>query len=246
MYNLLIAIGAALLVFAPIAAWLGPWASIFPGVVAGGAAYFFLMRRSLKQLEALSMDAQKEFTAKRVDAGIKKLQDGFGLAKWQFLVASQIHAQLGMYLYVLERYDEAKPHLEKSFVRIGQARGMLGALLLKRKEYDAMIKVFEDSLRFNKKDGFLWSTYAYCLDRAGQREKAIEALGRGLTESPSDEKLKANQMALQNNERLKMKAYGQEWWAFRLEAPPMDFVPAGMRGQLYQRKGYRTPPRERR
>jgi len=104
-----------------------------------------------------------------------------------------------------------------------------------------MSKVFEEAVANNKKDGFVWSIYAFCLDKAGQREKALEVLGRGLAESPSDEKMKTNQLALQNKERLRMKAYGQEWWAFHLEPPPIDAVPPGMRGQLTQRNGYRSP-----
>jgi tetratricopeptide (TPR) repeat protein len=118
---------------------------------------------------------------------------------------------------------------------------MLGALYYMNEDYEKMTKAFEDALPYNKKDGMLWSIYAWCLEKSGQREKALDAIGRGLAESPSDEKMKANQLALQNKERMRMKAYGQEWYAFHLEPPPTDIVPAHMRGQLQQaRPGYRT------
>lgn len=243
MYNLLISIGAALIVFA--AFFFGvklPWySSLLPAIVALLGVYLLLARRTMKQVEAVLLDAQKELLAKRIETGIAKMKEAFTFAPWQFLVGSQVHAQLGALYYTLKRFDEAKPHLEKSFVRMGQPRAMLGALHYMNKDYQKMTEVFEEAVSYNKKDGMVWSVYAWCLDRNGQREKALEVLGRGLTESPNDEKMKANQLALQNKERMRMKAYGQEWWAFHLEPPPVDFVPSHMRGQLQQRKGYRTP-----
>lgn len=248
MYNLAIAIGALVATFLLFffgfhLSWIS---SLAPTVAAGVGVYFVLARRTLKAVEDIQTAAQKEFMAKRIDAGLAKLNEAFALAPWQFLVSSQVHGQVGAVLYMMKRFDEARPHLEKSFVRQGQVRAMLGALHYMNKDYDKMIKTFEDAAAYNKKDGFLWSIYAWCLSNAGQRDKAIEAISRGLKESPSDEKMQANQLALQNKERLRMKAYGQEWWAFHLEQPPVDFVPAHMRGQLLQqRPGYRTPRQKR-
>jgi tetratricopeptide (TPR) repeat protein len=247
MYNLLIALGALLVTLgAFLAGGLSIWAALLPAIIAFGVAYFFLARRSLRQFEAIMLEAQKDLTAKRIEPGLAKMKEAFPLAKWQFLIESQVHAQIGMVLYMLQRFDEALPHLEKSFIRLGQARAMLGALQFKRKNYDAMTQVFEEAVRSNKKDGFLWSIYAWCLDKSDQREKALGVLGRALAENPDDEKLKANQLALQNKERLRMKAYGTEWWAFHLEDPPRELgmVTAPGGGQPF-RKGYRQPPKQR-
>jgi tetratricopeptide (TPR) repeat protein len=244
MYNLLISIAATVIAF--LAAYFSlpiKWYSaLIPALIAGPLVYFLLARRSLKQLEAIVMDAQKEFIAKHMETGLAKLNDAFKLAPWQFLVAAQVHSQIGSILYMLQRFDEAKPHLEKSFVRIGQARAMLGALLYREKNYDGMTKVFEEATSYNKKDGLLWSVYAWCLDKSGKPDSARAVLTRGIAESPSDEKMKANLLALANKDRMKMKAYGQEWWAFHLESPPADFIPPSMRGQMTQRKGYRQKP----
>jgi tetratricopeptide (TPR) repeat protein len=250
MYNLILSLASALVSFLVFFGGLRlTWySSLIPGLITGSVVYFLLARRSLKQLEAIVMAAQQEFMSassgrdtKRMESGLAKLNEAFKLAPWQFLVASQVHAQVGSILYMLQRFDEAKPHLEKSFVRIAQARAMLGALHYRNKDYQAMVKVFDEAVAHNKKDGLLYSTYAWCLEKSGQREKALDVLSKGLVESPSDEKMKANQLALQNKERLRMKAYGQEWYAFHLEPPPVDMVPSHMRGQLNQRKGYRTP-----
>ena len=97
----------------------------------------------------------------------------------------------------------------------------------------------------DKKNGLVWSTYAWCLDKLGDRTRALEVLGRAVKQNPADEKLKDNQKALQNNERLRMKPYGQDWWAMRLEPVPMDAIPAGMRPPQGFRKGWRTPPQTR-
>ena len=256
MINLLIAIGAGLVGFAAffLTGALSAFSASLVGTIVFGAAYFLLARRTLKQLEVIMLDAQKDLMGARqgtsiiqarLDAGIARIQEGFALSKWQFLVAGQVHAQLGMILFMLEKYDEAKPHLEKAFGRIAQAKAMLGALHFKAKNVDEMVKAFETAVIAEKKNSLVWSTYAWCLRESGQREKALEVLGRGVAAIPNDQRLKDNQLAAQNNEKLKMKPYGQEWWAFRLEPPPMDFIPAGMRPQPGFRKGYRQPPKQR-
>ncbi len=257
MFNLLISLGAAVVGFLAFFAThvLSAPSAGLVGLIAGAVAYFFLARRSLKQLEQVMGEAQKELMAARqgqslnkvrIDAGLAKMKEGFRLGRWQFLVNPQVHAQLGMLYFMLERYDEARPYLEKSFVRIGLARAMLAILHYQAKQYDQMTKVFEEAVRADKKNGLLWSTYAWCLEKIGQRDKAVEALARAVKENPADEKLKENQKALQNGERLRMKPYGQEWWSMRLESPPMDFVPAGMRQPTAGfRKGYRQPPKAR-
>jgi len=239
MYNLLIAIAAGIAAFLaflaiPLFTW---WSALLPATVALLGAYYVLARRTLKQLEAILLASQKDLVARRTEACVEKLGEGFKLSRWQFLVAGQVHAQLGMILYMMKRFDDARPHLEKSYGRIGQARAMLGALHYMKKDWAAMEKTFEAAVSLNKKDGFLWGVYAWCLDNAGERDKALKALARAVDASPSDEKLKANRLALQNEKRLKMKAYGNEWWIFHLERPPADIAQA-MSPSL-QKKGYR-------
>jgi len=224
------------------------------GTIGFAAAYFFLARRSMKQLEAILMSAQGDIMGARqgntlnqarIESGLTKIRSGFALGRWQLFVTGQVHAQLGMILFMLERYDEARPHLEKAFIRIAQARLMLAVLCHRNDDAAGMAKAFEQAVAAEKKNSLTWSTYAWCLEKRGQRDQALAVLARGVKESPSDEKLKENQKALQNGERLRMKPYGQEWWALRLEPMPMEFIPAGMRPQQGFRKGYRQPPKER-
>ncbi len=257
MYNLLISLGfafATFVAFYQTKVLVAPWASLV-GVIFASVAYFLLARRSLKSFERLVGEAQKDLGSARqgnalnkarVEAGIAKIKEGFKIGRWQYLINPQVHAQLGMLYFALEREDEARPHLTKSLANVGMARAMLAVLHYREKKYDAMAKTFEEAVRGDKKNILVWSSYAWCLDKVGQRDKGIEVLNRALKQNPADETLKANHQALQNKERMRMKGYGQEWWSLRLEPVPMDFIPAGMRPpQSGFRKGYRQAPKQR-
>src|SRR5436853_6096749 len=97
MINLALALvaaflGFALFYFTHIAHAVG---SILPAVVAGVAAYVLLARRTVKQLEAVMASAQKELAGHRVEKAVAILAAAFPLARWQFLVSSQLHGQNG-------------------------------------------------------------------------------------------------------------------------------------------------------
>src|SRR5437660_2398389 len=201
MINLLLSLAAALVTFCAfffsgLAHALG---SIFPAVVAGIVAYILLARRTVKQLEALMAQVQKELAGRRIEKAIALLEASFPLARWQFLVASQLHGQIGSLLYIQKKFDEAEPHLKKSFVKIWPARAMLAAQHYRRKEFDKMAEVFEAAIKANKNEGLLYAVYAWCEDKRGERRKAIDILQRGLKENPSDEKLKNLLLRTQND-----------------------------------------------
>jgi tetratricopeptide (TPR) repeat protein len=233
MYNLLIslAIGAAVSVALAFGTELGVVAAIFPGLLAATIAYFVLARRSWKQLEAIFQAMQREVQAQKLDKAIQTLQGGFTLAPWQFLVAAQLHSNIGILHYLRQDTDAALPHLEKSFSRNWIARGMLAVTRYRRRDLEGMKKVFEDAVGANKKEGVLWSAYAWILEKEGRHEEAIAVLGRAAHANGSDEKLKASLQALQNGKKLKLgKLYGEQWFQFLLERPPPEFAGAGFRG----------------
>jgi len=230
MYNLLIslAIGVAVALALALGTNLGAVAAIFPGLLAAAVAYFVLARRTFKKVEAIFEVVQREAQAQKLEKAVQTLQGGFALAPWQFLVASQLHAQIGMLLYIRQDVDAALPHLEKSFSRHWIARGMLGAARYRRRDLEGATKVLEDAVKVNKKEGVLWAVYAWVLEKEGRHEEAIRVLGRGAAANPSDEKLKAGLQALQNGKKLKLgKVYQEQWFQFRLEDPPPQFVGGG-------------------
>jgi tetratricopeptide (TPR) repeat protein len=233
MYNLLISIAIGLAVSAALALGteLGLVAAIFPGVLALAIAYFVLARRTWKKLEALFETMQREAQAQKFDKAVQTLQGGFVLAPWQFLVASQLHSNIGILMYLRQDLDGALPHLEKSFSRNWIARGMLAVGRYRKRDLAGMQKVFDEAVKVNKKEGVLWSAFAWVLEKEDRHEEAIKVLGRAVAANPSDEKLKASLQALQNGKKLKLgKLYGEQWFQFMLERPPPEFVGAGFRG----------------
>ena len=174
--------------------------------------------------------AQKEMMARKPDRAVQVLQDAFALARWQFGISSSLHANIGVLLYVQKKFDEAEPHLRKSagtLLRLWQAQAMLAALLFRKKQYDEMEKVFDGAKRGNKSETLLYAVHAWCENQRGEKKKAIEILQKGMSENPSDEKLKTLLGRAQNDKRLKLDGWGEQWWQFWLETPPMMTGPAG-------------------
>jgi tetratricopeptide (TPR) repeat protein len=234
MYNLLISLAIGIAVTAAVR--LGttvPWAgAVLPGIIAALAAYFVLARRTWKQLERLFAETQRELQAQRIDRAVQVMERGFVLAPWQFMVASQLHAQIGVLLYVKRDFDAALPHLEKSFSRHWVARGMLAVSRWRRRDLPSMERTFEAAVKTSKKEGLLWCVYAWLLEKEGRHDDAVKVLGRGAIASPADEKLKIALQTLQNGKKLKLgKLYGEQWFQFHLEAMPPQFANPGlMRG----------------
>ncbi len=233
MYNLLISLAVGVAVAAAIrfGTTFGWAAAVLPGLVAAVATYLLLVRRILKMMERLMEAMQREVQARKVDKAIQTLQGGFSMAPWQFLVAAQLHSNIGVLHYLNEDYQAALPHLEKSFSKHWIARGMLGALRYRRKDLAGAQEVFEDGVKSNRKEGVLWATYAWILEKEGRHDEAIAVLGRGVQANGSDEKLKAALQSLQNGKKLKLgKLYEEQWYQFRLEPPPTQLVGPGFRG----------------
>jgi predicted Zn-dependent protease len=227
MYNLIIslALGLAVALALALGTDFGWAAAVFPGMLAAVVAYFVLARRTFKRVEVLFDAMQKEVQAQRIDKAVQTLQGGFALAPWQFLVASQLHSNIGILLYLKSDLDGALPHLEKSYSKNWVARGMLGALRYRKRDVAGAIATFEEAVKANKKEGVLWSAYAWVLEEAGRHEDAIKALSRAVAANASDEKLKGSLQVLQNGKKLKLgKVYAEQWFQFMLERPPPQYV----------------------
>jgi tetratricopeptide (TPR) repeat protein len=234
--NLLISLAAALGAFAATAAAFSWLPAIVPGVIVGLGVYVWLAQRALKQLNALNEKVQKEVQAQRVDRAVELLTSAFPLARRQFLVGPVLHANVGSLLYMKRDFEAARPHLEKGYVRNHLARAMLACDHYRRKDEGAMRSSFEEAVKYGKKDGLVWSVYAYCLEKLGRRDEAMKVLARAVQTNPSDDKLKNNLLALQNGKRLKMKAYGLQFYQFHLEALPPDLGGGGGRRVTWQRR----------
>jgi hypothetical protein len=69
--------------------------------LAGALSSFILIgRRASKRVEPLMQEAQKHIQAARIEKAVETLTRGFAFAKWHPLLPSQLHAQIGILLYV--------------------------------------------------------------------------------------------------------------------------------------------------
>ena len=243
MYNLLIAFAAGVVVTVAVRlAGLPLLAGIIPGVLVFIGVYILLARRIAEKLKALVNTAQKELQTissqrdrdAKVAKAVKTLEQGLQYDRWQIMVASQVHGQIGILHYMMKDYAAAEPHLAQASNRDPMAQAMRGALYYQRKEYGPMTEAFERAVKAGKKEGLVWAVYGWCLQQSKERDKAIGVLGRAVAANPSDEKLKSALTALQNDKRMKMKAWEPMWWQFNLEAPPQDL--GGGRRVQFQRR----------
>ncbi len=247
MINLLLSIAAGVAVFFLSFATgrIHPGLCGLFGVVGAIGAYVLLARRSGKQIEAVMGVAQKEMMARKPERAVEALQQAFPLARWQFGVASSLHANIGVLLYVQKKFEEAEPHLRKStgtLLRLWQAQAMLAACLYRKKHYDEMEKIFDRALGSSKSETLLYAVYAWCEHARGEKKKAIEVLQKGVDENKSDDKLKALLQRAQNDKRFKLDGWGEQWWQFWLETPPQMMNPQGnvfAGRQRFGRGGYR-------
>lgn len=222
-------------------------AGIIPGTIAALGAMVVLGRRSFMQLQAVSQAVQAELSSMtanqkeqkvKVDKAIKLLEGALPLGKWQFLVESQLYGQIGMLKYMFKDHDGALAAFAKSSPRDYLARAMQGALLFQRKDFAGMQRCFEDAVKHGKKESLMWAAYAWCLLQNKDSERAMQVLARGVSENPSDEKLKKALTDLQNDKKLKMKAWEPMWWQLGLETPPMQqvqFMGGGRRSRFMRR-----------
>lgn len=228
MINFLISLALAVGAYAGVERLYPGWPAILAGVLAGAVSYFFLARRSNRQLEARMRDVEAALGAQQPDEALQILEDARSLSRWQFLVSTMIDGQVGTILYAhKQRLEEAKPYLEKAIVKNWYAKLMLAALHFKRREYEDMVRVFEDTVKNNKEAPLAWATYAWCEAKRGKRAEAIAVLERGLKELPNEDRLKRNLIALQNKKRLSMKAFTPDWWVLHLERPPGQVMAGG-------------------
>ncbi len=231
MYNLLISIFTSSLVFALLMFFFNIWAAIFPALIVFIAVYIILAKRTFAKFQTVMMNMQLEF--RRLSAlkdrklftlepAIKILTDAYPLAKWQFFIRGQIDAQIGVIYYTNNKSKQAFPYLQKAFVRHWMAQGMLIAYYYKKKEYDKMEETFNVAIKANKKVPLLYSMYAWILLELNRKEDAKRVITKGINILPESKELKQVLINIQNNKKIKLKSYGDEWYQFRLEKHPRE------------------------
>ncbi len=224
MITTLLSVLIGALVFAVVYSFFGLIASILPAVAATVIAFFLISRSLAKKIEGSMKGLQDLLLKGQADkaiAELKTVQQKYG--KWQFFLSSTIDGQIGSIYYMKGQFQKAKSYLERSFVRHWSAKAMLALIYYRERKMDKMNETFEYTTRYVKKAGLLWSLWAYCTWRNGDTEKAIKILGKGRDYlKDADPNLVQNLLSLQNQKRMKMKAYGEQWYQFQLELSPQQ------------------------
>jgi tetratricopeptide (TPR) repeat protein len=231
MINLLLSLAVAFLTALGIRLANFSWvAAILPSSILFVGCYVLLARRTAKRFQKIITEVQSELQTMqatspreqkaRVDKTLQKLEAARPLGRWQFMLEKEIEGFLGMVRYSLREEAVAKVHLQKAGVRNFYASAIQAALAYKGRDAEGMRKHFELAVKYGKKEGLMWAAYAWCFLQLKEKQKALAVLSRAVKANPTDEKLKAALQAVQNDKRLKMKAWEPAWWQLGLENPP--------------------------
>ncbi len=197
---------------------LHPSVSVIAGMVVFTLIYVLLLKRIMNSINVAMDGVQKDLMANRPEVAVRKLEEvqkKFG--PWQLFVKKQMNAQIGMVYYMRRDFNKAFEYLNQGFARHWIAMAMLAIIHMKRNQPKQMIATFDKALVVTRKEPLLWSLYAFCLDKIGDRNKAASIMEKGLKKVGSDELMSANLAALKAGGKMKMQGYGDLWHQFQLE-----------------------------
>jgi len=219
MFSLLISLAAG--VVATLLLLLTPLHYAFAvllGTLVFAGVYAIILRQVMLKINAAVESAQKDLAANRVDKAIRvieEVQRKYG--PWQFYIKQQMNSQIGSIHYLKRDFSKAFEYLNQGFARHWVGMAMLAICYMKRSQNGKMIDTFEKAVTVTRKESLLWSLYAFCLEKIGERDKAIKVMERGLKKLSGDERLQENLAALREGKKLKMQPYGDLWFQFHLE-----------------------------
>ena len=179
--------------------------------------FIIIVKIVMKKVEVVMMTAQRDVQANRADKAIANLQKGFKYGAWQFYVKEQVYSQIGSIQYLKRDFNEAIPNLEKGFVRNWVSMAMLAIAYMKKNKNTKMVSTFDKAVSGSAKEPMIYALYAYCLEKTGDRQKAITVLEKGLKKTANDERLQENIELLKTGKKMKMKGFGDMWYQFHLE-----------------------------
>lgn len=219
MLNMLISVAVSVFTTALMLRFVtdSVWIAVAVSTLMFFASFILITRTIMKKVGNLMQSAQRDVLANRGDRAIKSLKDGLKYAPWQLYVKQQIYSQIGSIHYLRREFNEALPYLEKGFVRNWVGMSMLGISYMKKNKHNKMRETFNKTVSGNAKEPMVYALYAYCLERTGDRGKAIEILQKGLKKTGGDERLSENITLLEAGKKMKMKGFGDAWYQFHLE-----------------------------
>lgn len=253
MYNIIISAALAIITFALLflVASLSWWVALIASLALMAGSFILISRIVMKKVEEVMSGAMKDLQTQRVtskemqvqlvDRAIRDLHEALKFEKWQVYVGGQVNASIGMLYYIKRDFAGAFPYLQKGFFKNWVTMGMLGITYFKKNKKDKMKETFDKALLGSPKESLLWALYAYCLCEAGEQEKAISVLEKGLKKLPNNEQLTSNLALVKEGKKMKMTGYGEMWYQFHLESAAnlqkqqMAAMTGGMRRKVVRR-----------
>lgn len=232
MFNLLLGLGSGALVFVVVTALLGPVAAILPSVVASVGVIVVATRRTNRLVQAELTTVGPMLEQRRIDEAQTKLvtiKERYG--RWQFLLAGQIDAQLGLIDYLQLKFEEARPKLESGKWRNAVALCCLGCIDWRRGRKDEAVKSFAAAAAAAPQDATVYLVWAALLARDGQQQQALLAVDQGVKALPENGMLKDLQQRIANKKKVDPGQLGEGWYQYF----PEDYA------QKLMMRGTRTP-----
>lgn len=226
MYNLLISLGIALACFAVgFLVTTSAVASIAPASIGLVAAYFLLARRTYKQVETVAQTAMGELANAQqdpsaIDRASTLISAALPLGKWQFLVTSQLHGQLGQLAFMKANmkqskdFSEAKSHLVQSWTRDWLSQTILAVVLHEEKQPTEALERLEGAKSGGSDQALYWGVYAWIAKAAGKDDVALKVLSEGLDKKKNHDGLLAFRDAAANDKALPIEVFSPQWFQF--------------------------------
>lgn len=222
MLIILISLITASLTFGSIYYYFGIIGAVIPSIFIFVITYWLIYKKVSDILERNMQLIQKLLQKGDYDKAItslKKIQSKY--SKWQFFTKKILNSQIGSIFYVQKKFKQSKPFLVNGFEKSWISMGMLGSLYYINKDIESMENTFKKATKYSPKQGLLWSMWAYCQWKSGNSELAISILSSGKKKiGDIDPILNNNLLNLQNDKKMKMKAYGEQWYQMHLEIHP--------------------------
>ncbi len=246
MYTLIIAASVAVIIslaWGLSGLWGGFWLGSILGFILMITISALITRRITKRIEPALKQAQRQAEGQQAKLAIQTLEGLLPLAKWQVLLGSQLHSQIGSIQFATGDEAKAAESLEKSHARIGEAQIIRAVLHWRKKERDEAVAVLEDSVKHNKKNMMMQNFLAWMEQQRGQDERALARLQEALKAEKDDKITRENLMRVQNGKKISMKAFGMAWYGLKLEKVPGSMRQGQPAGGF--RPGFRQPKRRR-
>lgn len=215
MYNLFISLGLGAVVFGIVGATLGPWAAIIPALFVFVGVIFLLSRRTGQQVEAAMAPLAPLLQSGKVDearALLEKVRADY--KNWQLLLDGSISAQLGLIDYLQMKWDTALPQLEAGRFRNWMAMTCIGCIHYRKGDKDKAWEEFENAAAAQEKEAIIYAVWATLAVRAGDRERALKAMAKGLEAMPDSDFLKGLQKTIANKKKINVKRFPDAWYQF--------------------------------